>query len=289
MTTIRIESRKIDMYYQMAGQGPIKLLLIMGLGTTHIAWRELVPSLLAANSQLQICIFDNRGCGRTSCTFGRYTTSQMAQDARGLLTSIGGDWATNPIHVVGVSMGGMIAMELGLLLINDNRLGSLSLFVTTPGGSVGKSTPTSGKKLLLRSLITGKPEVKAPIIAEMLFSEEYLNSERNGEINRTRLYREMIQIWNTEPPLTLTGYFAQVAACMTHSVSEERLRQIKNSGVPIAIATGTDDHLVDPENSRYLRTILEPKIYVEWERTGHAVHLAKVNEITQIIISLITN
>ena len=56
-------------------------------------------------------IFDNRGMGRSDKPLMRYSTSEMARDAYELLDHLG--WtAKRQLHVIGISMGGMIAQEM---------------------------------------------------------------------------------------------------------------------------------------------------------------------------------
>lgn len=56
-------------------------------------------------------VFDNRGMGESDKPILRYTTSEMAKDVVELLNHVG--WQdSRSIHVVGISMGGMIAQEL---------------------------------------------------------------------------------------------------------------------------------------------------------------------------------
>lgn len=99
------------------------MLLIMGLGTQMIGWPDEFCQRLAA-SGFFVVRFDNRDCGRSTHIPGRppsvaqlarrrispvlYTLSDMARDAHGLLEALG----LAPAHVVGASMGGMIAQTL---------------------------------------------------------------------------------------------------------------------------------------------------------------------------------
>jgi pimeloyl-ACP methyl ester carboxylesterase len=79
--------------------------------------------------EFQICIFDNRGCGRSSCPESKFSTSAMAKDTLDLLDHL--EW--EKVHVVGISMGGMISQELALLMLPQERLASLALAVTHAG------------------------------------------------------------------------------------------------------------------------------------------------------------
>lgn len=74
---------------------------------------------------------------------------------------------------------------------------------------------------------------------------------------------------DVSPPETILGSISQMAAALTHYVSNSRLRTIESSIPKIAILTGDDDHLVDPSNSRKLSQAMPSAEYVIWTRTGH--------------------
>ena len=118
--------RELDMYYEVAGSGE-PLLLIMGLGADLNAWVRQTPVL---STRYRTVTIDNRGVGRSSKPPGPYSTAQMADEAAGLLDHLGVERA----HVLGVSMGGMIAQEVALR--HPRRVGTLTLVCTyaAPGG-----------------------------------------------------------------------------------------------------------------------------------------------------------
>jgi 3-oxoadipate enol-lactonase len=96
----------IERYYQETDSGDA-LLLINGLSGTCLGWDPLVPALA---EHFRVISSDNHGVGRSSAPPGPYTTRQMADDAAALLAHLG----VRHAHVVGPSMGGMIAQELAL-------------------------------------------------------------------------------------------------------------------------------------------------------------------------------
>src|SRR5262245_31254254 len=104
MSTAQING--IDVYYEEQGSGE-PLLLIMGLAADSMAWMFQLPDFA---KQYRTIVFDNRGVGRTSKPAGPYSIPQMADDAKGVLDALD----IRRAHVVGVSMGGMIAQELTL-------------------------------------------------------------------------------------------------------------------------------------------------------------------------------
>eukprot|EP00842_Homolaphlyctis_polyrhiza_P000770 jgi/Hompol1/1694/HPOL_002748-RA len=103
-----------DIYYEVHGAGPQHILFINGMGSIAHLWDPQVEFFLQY-SEFSMCIFDNRGSGQSSSPLGRYTTKMMAKDTVALLAHLG--W--KKVHVVSVSMGGMIAQELAYILGDD--------------------------------------------------------------------------------------------------------------------------------------------------------------------------
>ncbi|OMJ23788.1 hypothetical protein AYI69_g4867 [Smittium culicis] len=118
-------NRNIKIYYEVYGNGPKKLFLSHSLaifsfsylfetlgmlGSTDF-WKIQIQTL-SKNPEYQICVFDNRGSGRSSIGKGPYTTTEMAVDSLLLLKHL--DWTQN-VHLLGVSLGGMIVQKMCLL------------------------------------------------------------------------------------------------------------------------------------------------------------------------------
>ena len=110
----------IELHYVEHGEGD-PLLLVMGFGGDHLAWGLQMPAFAARH---RVIAFDNRGVGQTGAPDAPYTTLEMADDAVGLLDALGIERA----HVLGVSMGGMIAQELALN--HPGRVRTLQLHCT---------------------------------------------------------------------------------------------------------------------------------------------------------------
>lgn len=117
-----------DLYWHSHGDGPA-VLLIMGLSFTHEMWFRIVPALLG---QFQVILFDNRGMGRSSVPPGPYPISRMARDAAAVLRAAG----VSQAHVIGASMGGMIAQELAIR--HPDMVQSLVLGCTSHSGLFGR-------------------------------------------------------------------------------------------------------------------------------------------------------
>ena len=94
----------LDVFYEARGTGD-SVLLVHGLGSSTEDWEPQVDALARA---FTVVAYDVRGHGRTDKPAGAYSVSQFAADAAALITTL----ALAPVHVVGLSMGGMIAFQL---------------------------------------------------------------------------------------------------------------------------------------------------------------------------------
>ena len=124
--------RDIDLWFERAGEGA-PLLAISGSRGDLRRSPNLLESPLARSFDL--LAYDQRGLGRTSKPDKPYLMADFADDAAGLLDTVGWERA----RVVGVSFGGMVALELALRY--PHRITRLALCCTSPGGEGGSSYP----------------------------------------------------------------------------------------------------------------------------------------------------
>lgn len=234
MTIARIND--IDLYYEEHGPPAGEpLLLVMGFVTNAAAWAPQIPALAA---RYRVVAFDNRGSGRTSQPDGPYSIPQMANDAVALLDHLDLPSA----HVIGASMGGMIAQEIALR--HPARVRTLVLACTTPGG------PSSfGYEELAANAVEAR---QAKDVAEIWTQE-------NLQEFASRLFTPEFMAHPTpgfgqyvagvlQHPSTLAGLKGQLEASFAHD-TYERLPDIR---VPTLVIAGADDLLVDARNSRIL-------------------------------------
>src|SRR5688572_33208475 len=102
-----VEANGQKLYFEVHGGGA-PLVLLMGIGYDSSLWKlAQVPAL---SQRLQVIVVDNRDAGQSSRAKTGYGVADMADDTAGLLDALGIERA----HLLGLSMGGMIAQEFAL-------------------------------------------------------------------------------------------------------------------------------------------------------------------------------
>jgi 3-oxoadipate enol-lactonase len=179
MPTARVNG--ITMYYEQHGAGE-PLLLINGLGANITL---LAPTIAWFERSHRVVAFDNRGAGRTDKPDAPYTIELMARDTAALMDVLNLDRAS----VLGISMGGRIALELALTC--PGRVSSLVLVSTSAAGR-GKITLSWPMRLLLplrwAGLLRGKyPQPRYAYLRQRQASVSYDAADRLGEIRAPAL------------------------------------------------------------------------------------------------------
>ncbi|KAI8992286.1 Alpha/Beta hydrolase protein [Pilobolus umbonatus] len=239
----------------------------IGLNSSCYAWQHQT-NYLAATGKYTVMILDNRGFGGSDAPTGFYSTSQMAKDTMEVLDHVG--WDKN-VHLNGVSMGGMIALEL--VYAHPERFASLILTSTTPGKHL---PPFTGISALSQLLFIKDNTEKVKMVNRLMFPADWLAAKPDQKVysqfstnEEVMLAAALDRIERSGQP-TLIGHIGQLAACIFHNVSEKRLKKIKESKIPTLVVTGTWDNLVNPANSYYLAKILDCKMEI-FEGSGHAL------------------
>ncbi|GAA5964203.1 hypothetical protein JCM3765_002768 [Sporobolomyces pararoseus] len=276
-----------EIYFELHGEDKptsTRLLFIMGLNNSSFAWHNQLShfSSLPGYSTL---VLDNRGVGHSDSPGGAYKTSEMAKDVEELLNHVGwlaeAEGEVAKLNVVGVSMGGMIALELALLI--PQHIHTLLLTSTKAGSSSLPDIPSYASLRMFSLLTTGMvktPEDQVALVAETLFPKEYLDEiiqeegEWKGKKRREMVEADFLHRYNIGKRQPLTGRLGQLAAVLSHRVSESRLNQLANSLAStsrIAIIHGTEDNLIHVNRGRELHKGLTGSTLKIVEGGGHAL------------------
>jgi pimeloyl-ACP methyl ester carboxylesterase len=242
--------RGITLCYQTFGEpADPTALLVMGLGTQMVGWHEDFCRALAARG-LHVVRFDNRDVGRSthltgkppslgqllrrSRTAAQYTLADMALDAANLLDEL----QLSPAHVIGASMGGMIAQTLAAR--NPSHVRSLVSIMSTTGSRRAGQPGLRMYPLLLRRA----PREREAFIAHALRLFGAIGS--TGIPQDTEDIRKLAaQSYDRDRDSQGTG--RQLAAIIG---SGDRTAQLRSISVPTLVVHGTADRLVTPSGAR---------------------------------------
>ncbi len=266
------------------------VLLIMGLGMQLVAWPDpLIRDLIGRG--FRVIRFDNRDVGLSQGfdaagvpnlawqsmrhamrlpVQSPYALDDMARDALGVLDALRIERA----HIVGVSMGGMIAQLIGLSA--PARVRSLTLIMTSPGGR-GLPGPTGKVRAALMTRPPGfryaddppgqrlRPDSRdVPALVEhgvrlwrLIGSPGYRESD--DEL-RARLQRAVTRAWRPQ------GTARQLVAIMAAPARREALAGLR---VPTQVIHGLEDPLVPIEHGRALAAAIPGAQSHEIPGMGH--------------------
>jgi pimeloyl-ACP methyl ester carboxylesterase len=208
-------------------EGAPAVVLIMGLAYPSDMWWRLVPHLAKDH---RVVVLDNRGAGRTGDVPGApYTVEMMAADTVAVMDAAG----VRTAHVMGASMGGLIAQELALTA--PDRVRTLILGCTHPGIAHAVMNPDAVAMLGSRGEMT--PEQAA---------EASIPFNYDAGTPRERIEDD----WAVRLPLATTpaGYLAQVQGTMGWN----GLPRIGTIAVPTLVVHGEGDRLVPVENGQLI-------------------------------------
>jgi pimeloyl-ACP methyl ester carboxylesterase len=250
----------IDLYYEVHGFGD-PILLIPGLGSDANTW---LPFVSAFSQTHKIIIVENRGSGRSTKFVGEITTEQMADDAVALLDELGVERA----HVIGKSMGGMIAQIIAAR--QPHKVRSLVLAST-----LMRHDPYGNELLeLARSMAQKSGLFACYRLAFLLsYSREYCIHHRERLMEAEALIRQM-----EEGPL-LAGYLAQSLACQRHD-SRVLASQLL---APSVVIVGAEDLITPPQASRDLAAALKNSELHILLRGGHGFWRQYPDEVNAIV------
>ena len=239
-----VVNRGARIYWNAMGQGE-PVVLIMGLGCSSAMWFRVAPRLARDH---RVILLDNRGCGLTQVPSALvHRVSQMADDVAAVLHAAGEPRA----HVVGFSMGGMIAQQFAL--DHPRRVLSLALLGTHSGNLWATQAAPRVQRLLFakdgisaeQSLHAMRPYTYAAATSDALFGEDAL-----------------VRLAN-QP--TLRGYHAQLYALLGWQ-AYLLLPQLR---MPTLVMHGLQDALIPPQNGRVTASRIPGARLVELDGASH--------------------
>jgi 3-oxoadipate enol-lactonase len=242
---------QIELSYDRAGEGP-PLLLIMGMSGTKHHWGAAVLEQLRRD--FETIVYDHRDAGDSTKTRQPFTIADLAADAAGLLEALELDSA----HVMGISMGGMIAQELALA--HPERIASLTLGCTYCGGEGSTLTSEAVMRRLAEAMSSGDRERAIRTSWEVNVSASFAANED--------AYARFLKTGMTYG-LPVKVIMEQMRAIAGHDTSA-RLPELKS---PALVVHGTLDELLPVQNGHMIAELV-PESHLEiLEGIGHMFFL----------------
>jgi 3-oxoadipate enol-lactonase len=227
MPTIQANGIEID--YLIEGDGPETVVMVNGLADEKESWGYQTPDFVAAG--YRVLTFDNRGVGKTSMPPGPYDTRLLAADTKGLVDALD----IRDLHMVGTSMGGMIAQEYAIAYGDDLKSLTLSSTYAAPG-------PFCGRMFSMWADMA--PQLGVPFVMRDVtlwaFTLPFFET-REGELQEF----EAAMASMAQP---LDSYLAQLSSIQTHDTTA-RLGEI---ATPTLVIAGEEDILIPVALSRRL-------------------------------------
>ncbi len=236
-------------YYDDCGQGH-PLLFLTGLGGSRFGWwKQIVP--FAAH--FRVVNMDNRDGGDSAKGTGPYTITDMAEDTAGLIQNL----QLGRTHVVGISMGGMIAQELTLR--HPDLVDKLVLASTTAGGPSNVGPAPEIAALFMRGAEEDL-ETRTRKTYTLIAGPGYMaaHPEDLNQVIQFALAR----------PMSLESYQRQLGACVGHMTkgAADRLAQIS---APTLVVHGDSDPLIPYPNGQYLAAQIPGARLITYKGVGH--------------------
>ena len=222
--------------------------MIMGMSGTTLSWGE--PFLEHLRQDFETIVYDHRGVGKSSAMEEPFTIAQLAQDAAGLLAALEIDSA----HVVGISMGGMVAQELALA--HPARVRTLALGCTYSGGE--------GSSL-------SSPEVIQRLTEAMMSGDRERAIRTGWEVNVSATFADDENAYATflanglERAVALPVVMAQMQAIAGHNT----LARLPQLTMPTLVVHGTADQMVPVENGRLIASHISGSRLEIFDGIGH--------------------
>jgi pimeloyl-ACP methyl ester carboxylesterase len=258
----------VEIAWESRGEGD-PVLLVMGLGGRAADWNDAFVDALARDRR--VVLFDNRGTGTSSKPPPPYTLARMTEDAIAVLDAA----KVARAHVVGFSMGGMIAQRLAL--DHGARVASLLLLSTHMGGA-RVVPPEREVWASFQAPTAGRPP--ADVVRDRV---RMITAPGFAEAHRDAL-EELVDIALARPT-PLHAIVAQTQAV----IEDDRSTRLPSIATRTLVVHGDRDRLIPIDNGRALAsTIPGARLHV-LEGCGHLPQWEATRALLDVVTTFIAS
>jgi pimeloyl-ACP methyl ester carboxylesterase len=261
-----VATNGIRLSYQRSGSGK-PVVLIMGSSAGGRVWTmHQTPEL--NRSGYETVTFDNRGITPSDVPPGDYCLADMVADTRGLIESL----RLGPCHIVGTSMGAMIAQELAI--VSPELVRSMVLMATRARSDVIRRSQSEADRVLLDSGIRLPPKYAATRAVIEMLSPATLNDDR------------AVTGWLEIFELAGNGTTARGQATVL-SGQEDRRPALRDLTVPCRVIAFTDDLVCPPHLVAEVADAIPDCDFVEIPDCGHLGYLERPEAVNSAIVEFL--
>ncbi|HEU4976583.1 MAG TPA: alpha/beta fold hydrolase [Baekduia sp.] len=245
MSHLAVGSHQI--FHHRRGTGE-PLLLIQGMSGTHRSWGDAFVAAL--EDELDVIAYDHRGIGRSTPEREPFSIADLAEDAAGVLDALELDSA----HVLGISMGGMVAQELALR--HPGRVRTLALGCTYCGGPGSRLADESVVQRLAAGMLSGDTELAIRTGYEVNVSAAFAADAANYPP-----FHHMA----TSLPAPVPVIMLQMQAIQAHDTSA----RLPSLDVPALVVHGDEDQMLPVDKGRLIASLIPGARLEILEGVGH--------------------
>ncbi len=241
------------------------LVLIQGMGLDRLGWE---PVLRKLRRHFRLLLVDNRGSGHSDGPAGSITVADMAGDIVAVLDAAG----IRRAHVLGASLGGMVAQELAIR--HPDRVDGLVLACTAPGWPFAYPMPAASVRLIAST---------ARMTAEAARRRHTENALSAGTVRqRPELVNRLLELQGSRP----ADRGARSAQAVAGARYAGHLKQARIRARTLVLHGGADT-VVDPRNGRLLADRIPGARLVTFPGLGHLLFWEDPDGFAEAVVSFL--
>jgi 3-oxoadipate enol-lactonase len=257
-----------ELYYELHGDGP-PLVLLMGIGYDSSIWTlAQVPVL---STRFQVILVDNRDAGRSSRASQPYRIADMADDLAGLLDAL----RIPQSHLLGLSMGGMIAQEFALR--HADRLNRLVL-----AGTGASPARTAVDPIQIWSWVKANDAT-----GEVFGGQQFVSLFSTTFLRNHQAVRDTAELLTSNPyPMSPEAYGRQANAYRQF----DALDRLATITAPTLVVVGEQDLLTPPWIVREVSDAIPGARFevIRGDGSSHLVPIERSDDFNRLVLDFLS-